>query len=354
MVFLGSFSYTIFVKFLLLILFSYLFFSCSKFSYIIKQGRSQLSLELDGQSVESYLADDSTLQKNKTKVKKIQEYKNFFYSYFNEKSTNIYNAVTKVPNDIVSYLVIASPKSKIEPIKHSFPIVGEFPYLGFFEKKDAKNFEKKMIEEGKSTYLRNVYAYSTLNQWIFDDNILTSFFHYEGKSLARLVFHELVHTVFFVSDEVGFNESLAQYVSEQLAFEYFRMKKSDIQKFKETKERQSKLNELIVSKTRELNALYKLNNNYKETLDTFLETNFLPTIRTFCKKTGITCWPLDERWNNARFAAFNTYEENVGFLELTQKKLNLNLKQFFTYLKKEYKTYKNLKKKDGFESYLKR
>jgi hypothetical protein len=64
------------------------------------------------------------------------------------------------------------------------------------------------------------------------------------------------------------------------------------------------------------------------------------------------CWPLKEEWNNAKFAAFNTYEANVDILRIIQKQEKLNLEELYITLQDLYKVFKNLRNKTTFKKYL--
>src|SRR5690606_2478177 len=131
-----------------------------------------------------------------------------FYHYFDAKPTSIYSKTTMLENPAVSYLVIATPHTSLEPHQFKFPFVGSFPYIGFFNKDSAQKFARELEEdENLVTWVRPVYAYSTLVY--FEDRILSSFFHYEDVELAELIFHELVHSCFFIMDEVDLNEHMA-------------------------------------------------------------------------------------------------------------------------------------------------
>ena len=87
----------------------------------------------------------------------------------------------------------------------------------------------------------------------------------------------------------------------------------------------------------------------------FVNEVFKPDIRNLCEKLELApkdC-ELKETWNQAKFAAFLTYEEEQDFLKKLKDDLGLNLKQFLTYLRKETKSYKKQKKYDTFPDYLK-
>jgi len=56
-------------------------------------------------------------------------------------------------------------------------------------------------------------------------------------------------------------------------------------------------------------------------------------------------------WNQARFAAFLTYEEEQDLISDLQKRLNLSFDDFYQWLVKEYKVFKK-KDLDSFTEYL--
>lgn len=332
------------------------FVSCAKMSYVVNQGVGQAALEWNGRKNEDVLADKKVKEEHKIKIKQIQKYKKFFYSYFDKEPTNIYDQTTFLENPAVTYLVIASPPEEIKPVEHSFPIVGSFPYLGFFELKDAEKFEKDLRKKGYETFLRPVYAYSTLDQWIFDDNILSSFFNYGELELAELVFHELFHTIFFVKSEVSVNENLAQYFSRELVFEYFKYSKLQKEEYLETKSKEKRMIQKIVELTNRLQENYKeagrKPSEAKKTREEFLKRDFRPEIAKTCRELELeNCWPLKKEWNNARFAAFLTYEAGQNKIERLKEKNFEDLRSFFSHLVDKSKSFKG-SGAESFEEYI--
>jgi len=89
-------------------------------------------------------------------------------------------------NSAVTYLVVASPFNEIKAVETCFPVMGCFPYLGFFNLNSAKNFAKEKENENYVTWIRPVYAYSTLGY--FTDTILSSFFIIPTTSWLNLFF----------------------------------------------------------------------------------------------------------------------------------------------------------------------
>ena len=165
------------------------------------------------------MKDPLTSQVVKKKIKKIEDYKDYFYKFFKREVKGHYEKTTLLGRDAVTYLVTASPFNKIAPREECFPFVGCFPYLGFFNKKSALKHQEILEKEDWVTWMRPVYAYSTLGN--FNDPILSSFFRYDDEVLAELIFHELFHTIFFIENEVQLNENLANFFSAKLVAKYF-------------------------------------------------------------------------------------------------------------------------------------
>ena len=196
--------------------------SCAKLNYIYEQGVGQISLFAKARDNKEVIKNVRLPKEQREKVQKIEELKKYFYKYWGKKETQIYSQTTMLKSRAVTYLVIASPYEEIKAAENCFPVMGCFPYLGFFNLNSAKEFARDKEEEGLVTWVRPVYAYSTLGY--FTDTILSSFFHYNEIEITELIFHELFHTIFFVKNEVELNENLANYFSVLMMETYFKEK----------------------------------------------------------------------------------------------------------------------------------
>ncbi len=331
---------------------------CSKVQYIFEQGLGQASLFMNARENNKVLEDPFIPDKTKEKIKKIKNYKAFFYKYFNKKERDHYKKTTLLKNDAVTYLITASPFDRINPKKECFPIVGCFPYLGFFDKESAKEHRRNLEKKGWVTWLRPVYAYSTLGN--FNDPILSSFFRYDDEVLAELIFHELFHTIYFVKNEVQLNENLANFFAGELIPMYFSWGPERERKRRKNRENFKSLEREVVGLVKDLQTRYeKVNGSsrliYQKTLASFLKDKFFPHIRSFCHKKKIPlkkCYPLNRKWNNASFAGFLTYEEEAIKIEKLKKVLQLNLLEFLKYLEQKGKEYEKIVDKKGFSTFL--
>jgi predicted aminopeptidase len=343
-------------KLLSSLLFLFLFCSCAKVSYLWDQGIGQVSLFSKGRKNRLVLEDKSVSEEIKGKIRLIEEYKKYFYKYWERDSTRIYTETTLLDREAVTYLVIASAFNEIKPKKECFPFMGCFPYLGFFSKKDAKEHANFLETQNWVTYVRPVYAYSTLGY--FEDNILSSFFQYNDQDLAEMIFHELFHTIFFIKGEVDFNEALATYFSREMILDYFNFSLAKRLEKAENAEKSKLLSKKIVELTKNLNELYKKENfkNKKDAelfLQDFLATRFYPEVTKSCKKLGIKhCYAKTRKWNNASLAAFLTYEERGVSLEKLRKHLSLSLIDFYKYIESEYSKYEKNRVNGSFSDQL--
>jgi predicted aminopeptidase len=343
--------------FLLALLFSLP--GCARLGYLTEQGIGQVKLQWRGVKNEKILDDPKISPSFKRKILLIEEYKKYFYHYFGEKPSSIYTKTTLLTDKAVTYLVVASPHTKIEAHEFKFPFMGSFPYIGFFSLNSAKEFAKDLRQdEDLVTWIRPVYAYSTLGY--LEDRILSSFFHYDDVELAELIFHELFHTVFFIKDEVELNENLANLYGKELLKEHFK-DRPELTDYLEQEKKKEIINkrvvELIGILQTEFAKLGGFITSEKADLLTerFVSEVFKPDLRELCSKLELPqdkC-ELKDEWNQASFAAFLTYEEEQDFLEDLMRHQKLNLKDFLGWLKAEYKTFKDQKKIESFTDYLK-
>lgn len=333
--------------------------SCAKLGYITSQGVGQIKLQWNGVDNDKLLDDPTVSDEIKHKVMLVGEYKKFFYHYFGKKPSKIYSKTTMLENDAVSYLVIASTHTKIEAHEFDFPFMGSFPYIGFFEKSSAKKFAKKLQkDENLVTYIRPVYAYSTLGY--LEDRILSSFFEYDDVELAELIFHELFHTIFFIKDDVDLNENLANLYGKELLKEYFK-DREELRAYIRREEKKELMNKRVVELIGILQEEFTklggfITDEKADTLtERFVDEVFKPDLRALCARLELPAEDCEfkKKWNQASFAAFLTYEEEQDFLTKLQAHLKLDLRGYLSYLKKEYKKFRKQSKFESFTDYLK-
>jgi predicted aminopeptidase len=323
----------------------------------VKQGWGQFKLQWKAVPNDKVLADPKVDEKIKFKLRLIEDAKKFFEHYFAHKGGGIYTKTTFLDSKAVTWLVVASRPDRIEAHEHSFPFMGSFPYLGFFDKEDAEEFAEELKDEGLVTWIRPVFAYSTLGY--LEDRVLSSFFEYDEVEIVELVFHEMFHTLFFVKDNVDLNENLANFFADRMLNEYYRDNPT-LKLYRKDQESRKVLERKLVAMAMELKSEFakmrprltaEMANAHTER---FITEVLVPVVRAACVEQG---WLEDDcpdkahKWNQARLAALLTYEKEQDIL--TALAGTRTPREFLAQLQQWLALWKKGKQEEDFTSYLK-
>src|SRR5581483_3858937 len=130
-----------------------------------------------------------------------------------------YKTVTKVDQNAVVWVLMAAPRDSLTPYLWWFPIVGNVPYKGYFEKTRAEAAAHAMEERGYDTYIRPAIAFSSLG--FFNDPLLSNLLELNRVELAGVLIHELFHRTYFLESDVMFDESAANWIGNRGAMDFF-------------------------------------------------------------------------------------------------------------------------------------
>lgn len=133
------------------------------------------------------------------------------------ESFTTYSALAR---DTLVLVLSASRRDTLAAHTWWFPVVGRFPYKGFFDFDEARGVAERMRAQGFDTYLRPASAFSTLG-W-FNDPLLSTTVRQPPEALVNTVIHELLHNTLFVRGQVVFNESFASFVGAHGAMAFYR------------------------------------------------------------------------------------------------------------------------------------
>ena len=131
-----------------------------------------------------------------------------------------YATFSYIDRPTLSYVVTGAPRTELKPYTWWFPFVGRVPYKGYFSKEDAHRAAEDLEQRGFDSYIRPSAAFSTLG-W-FDDPLMAHLLKFDKRTLAEIIFHELLHNTLFIKGEGSFNESLANFVGHRGAIDFFR------------------------------------------------------------------------------------------------------------------------------------
>jgi predicted aminopeptidase len=137
------------------------------------------------------------------------------------KPTRNYTEYVGLDRKAAVWVVSACEPLRFKSKEWGFPVVGHFPYLGWFDLEDARRFAQELKQEGWDVDLRGARAYSTLG-W-FRDAVLSTMIPDGPEALGELVnvvLHESTHATLYLNGQAPFNESIASFVADQLTLEY--------------------------------------------------------------------------------------------------------------------------------------
>lgn len=136
------------------------------------------------------------------------------------KAGRSFTTYSKLDRDTLVLVLSAAYRDRLERKTWSFPVVGRFPYKGYFDFDLAKRDAQQLRREGFDVTLGASSAFSTLG-W-FNDPLLSTTIATDSITLANTVIHELLHNTFFAKGRVPFNESFASFVGGRGAEQFFR------------------------------------------------------------------------------------------------------------------------------------
>jgi predicted aminopeptidase len=195
---------------------------CLQTNYMLQAIYGQDDISWRARPIEDAIADPAVPDHTRQMLSLIEDVKRFGEQHA-LKPTDSYRQFVQLNRNAAVYVVSASHPLRFESFTWWFPIVGSVPYLGWFSVNDAKRFAEDLSEAGWDVDLRGASAYSTLG-W-FNDPILSTMIPSRPSAVGDLVgvtLHESVHATFYISGQTYFNESLADYVGDELAMDYLR------------------------------------------------------------------------------------------------------------------------------------
>lgn len=194
--------------------------ACGNLKYLLQAGGGQLALLNRARPIPEVLKDERTPTRVKQLLSQIPEMKKFGETR-GLKPTQNYTEYVKLDRKAAVWVVSACEPLQFKSKEWSFSIAGTYPYLGWFDLDNAKNFANELKQEGLDVDLRGASAYSTLG-W-FRDSVLSTMIPEGDEALGDLVnvvIHESVHATLYIKNQAYFNESVASFVADHLTIEY--------------------------------------------------------------------------------------------------------------------------------------
>lgn len=280
---------------------------CGTLRYLVQAGRGQLALVNRARPIAEVIKDPRTDPRTKQWLQEVPQIKEFGQSQGLKPNKN-YTEYVALDRAAVVWVVTGCRPLQFEPKVWSFPIVGSFTYLGWFDEKDAHEFAQDLESDHWDVDVREAGAYSTLG-W-FRDSVLSTMLPRKDERIGffvNILLHESVHHTYYVNGQSYFNESFAEFVADKMTQDYLKQRpgsKQDNQGTVAAYLRQTEENEKrkkILHDTYEsLEKVYESNLSDAEKLTR--KQKILEEIKTKLRIQGTL--------NNATLVQYKTYSGN--------------------------------------------
>lgn len=228
-------------------------------NYGMMQLRGQLRVVNEAVPLQEFLQDTTTSTDQKEKVQIILEAKAFAFEKLGINFSENYSTIFDQADKPSMYVVTACDRYMFSPRMWSFPVVGRFPYKGYFDREKAIEEARRIKdEEDMDVSLRTAGGWSTLG-W-FKDPVLSNMLKRSEGDLASLIIHELTHGTLFVKDSVTFNENLASFIGDRGAIlfleEKYGIDSRQVNEFVDSNKDEEAFKQYMLSSAKRLDSLY--------------------------------------------------------------------------------------------------
>jgi predicted aminopeptidase len=182
--------------------------------YTLKQGYGQAKLLWSREDLEQVIKKQNETPERLAMLEKVPGILDFAQRRIGLETGSSYRKYVRLKGNSVTYVLQAAEKRRLKKKTWWFPIVGNQPYLGFFEEAEARAKMESLKAQGYDVRMGGVPAFSLLGY--FPDPLYSSMIDgNELPDLAETLFHECLHLTLYIPNFSAFNENLADYVGKR-------------------------------------------------------------------------------------------------------------------------------------------
>ncbi len=310
------------------------------------QLKGQLKVVNEAIPLEEFLDLPETTEEQKFKVETILEAKAYAFEELGINYSKNYSKIFDQEGKPSMYVVTACQPFEFRAKTWKFPVLGAFPYKGYFvrEKAVEEYWRIKALPDSLDVGLRTAGGWSTLG-W-FQDPVLSNMLNRSEGDLASLIIHELTHGTLFVKDSVTFNENLATFIGDAGAILFLEDKygeaAEEVKAYKAQMADEERFKSYVLVAAKSLEKLYG-----EFTDETYSEKKALKElmIDDIIANYDTVSFESDRykqvfaknRPNNTYFMSFLRYNSQQDILkEELDTRFNGDLKAYMEYLKSKY------------------
>lgn len=190
--------------------------------YISRAAYEEAKILARRQPIQRLVVRDDTPPALSAKLALVLEARQFAIDSLALRAEESFTTFSQLDRDTLVLVVSAAYRDRLERKTWWFPVVGRFPYKGFFDFTEARRTAEALSADGFDVTVGPSSAFSTLG-W-FNDPLVSTTVKADSVTLVNTVLHELLHTTYFAKGQVSFNESFATFVGGRGAEHFFRAK----------------------------------------------------------------------------------------------------------------------------------
>ncbi|MCK4341962.1 MAG: aminopeptidase [Phycisphaerae bacterium] len=198
---------------------------CEGMRYVLHVADGQFAVQGGAEPIEEVLASGRLSEDEEVKLRLIVKAREFAAETIGLDAGNSYTEFYDTEDVPLAYNLSAARRDALVAKTWTFPILGQVPYLMFFDEGYLRELEGQLSAEGFDTMTYELDAYSTLG--IFEDPVRSPMLRRHVLSLIETIIHELLHNTIWRPNETEFNESLATFVGRSGAVEFLRLELGD-------------------------------------------------------------------------------------------------------------------------------
>ncbi|MDX2198428.1 MAG: aminopeptidase [Phycisphaerae bacterium] len=231
---------------------------CDGLRYVGHLLDGQFAIEANTEPIDQVLASGRLSEADAAKLRLVVEARQFAIDQIGLSAGQSYTTFHDTEGKPLVYNLSASRKDALVAYEWSFPIVGSFPYIGFFDEAYLNEVEQDLIDQGYDTFTYQPDAYSTLG--LRADPVRSPMLKRDDVSLIDTIIHEVLHNTIWRPNDFTFNETMATFVGRQGAVEFLERRgaagQALIERARARYADDAKLNDFLISLFNELKSYY--------------------------------------------------------------------------------------------------